>query len=363
MGSGPRSRERPHPGFGRRRLGRAFADRLPSAVTDGLVRVAPVLGRPLGLRRALAGASPVDGGGGHRPSPPRLWWAAPWRRWEAEPEPNVGPTVEAASERVAEPAFMSNGRSLLRNAGTERARPADVRAGPTQVTGRPHGHVLRRSIAGQAVPSTSWDPASERRRPAIAEAAAAGERLRHAVVLPRRGATSLLRVAPVLRRPLGLSRAALGLDAPADPEAARGATASRPFAPPGTGVVRWFAGRWPSPVESSGISESESRIHEAVQSGVLEVKESRGQTPAGRAASGAAPPVGLSSSSTPGPTNAVLLSIAGSSPTVAGRRSRSSPPMTLRRRSSAPAPVSPSAAPPAPASAPPSAAGWAAPLA
>src|SRR5207302_2519461 len=149
VGSGPRSREGPRPGLGRRRLYRAVSGRLPSAVTSGLLGVVPVLGRPLGLMRALAGTSPVGGGGEHRPAPPRLWWAAPWRRSEAEPEPtvsrsgsrtgwaaparsgpasSVGRPPATAGERAGEPAFIKNGRPLRMNAGAGLTGPGRLRS-------------------------------------------------------------------------------------------------------------------------------------------------------------------------------------------------------------------------------------------
>lgn len=413
MGSGPRSREWPRLPLGRRRSVRAVADRLPSSVSGGLLRVAPVLGRPLGLLRALAGGNPVGGGGEHRPSPPRLWWAAPWRRWAAEPESTVSgsvsrtgwaapgrsgpasedrPPVATAKEQTGQPAFKDNGRPLRMNADAGLTGPGRLRSGDTSATGRPNSHVsltetsattpraappgirsgqrptpLRRSIPGQAVASPSAQPAAPKRWVSTIVDAAGGHQLRHAALLPRREAGSLLRVAPVLRRPLGLFRAALGRDTTAGPaEKAGGAAASRPVGPLRTGAVRWFAGRWPSSVDSYRPSERESRILEAVQSGVLEVTERRGKAPSGRGANGAAPAGGMSSWPTPGRTNALPPSSAGAGPSAAGRRSASTPPTTLRRRSSAsaptpvPAPASPpapaSAAPPIPASSPASAA-------
>src|SRR5436309_6979237 len=151
MGSGPRSREGPRPGRGRRRLGRAVAGPLPRAVSGGLLRVAPVLGRRLGLLRALAGGTAGAGGGDHRPSPPRLWWAAPWRRWGADPEPTlpasgraspVGPPTATAAARAAVPAFIHDGRASQMNAGAALAGPpanAGERAGAPAFTrnGRP----------------------------------------------------------------------------------------------------------------------------------------------------------------------------------------------------------------------------------
>ena len=175
MGSGPRSPEEPRPRLGRLRPGRAVADRLPSAVAGGLLRVAPVLGRPLGLLRALTGGIPVGRGGEHRPSPPRLWWAAPWRRSAAEPEPmvsgsasrtgwaapgrsgrasSVGPPVVTAMERAEKPAFMSNGRPLRMNAGAGPTGSVRLRPSPTPATGTTRGNVLRRSVPG--VSGRAW---------------------------------------------------------------------------------------------------------------------------------------------------------------------------------------------------------------
>src|SRR5205807_9350840 len=139
----------------------------------------------------------------------------------------------------------------------------------------------------------------------------------------------------------GLFRAALGCDAAATPAGPGGAAAVRSPALPGTGVVRWFAGRWPSSIEPSRTSGLQSRILEAAQSGVLEVKENRGQAPAGRGRSGAATAGGSRSAwSTPGRTNAVPPSPAGVGSPAVGRRSASEPPTTLRRRSSPPGPAS-----------------------
>src|SRR5436309_15487884 len=138
MGSGPRTREGPRPGRGRRRLGRAVAGPLPRAVTAGLLRVAPVLGRGLGLRRALAGGAAGGGGGDHRPLPPRLWWAAPWRRWGADPEPilpgsgrasPVGAPTATATPRAAVPAFINDGRLSQMNAGSGRIGSSAPNAG------------------------------------------------------------------------------------------------------------------------------------------------------------------------------------------------------------------------------------------
>ena len=344
MGSGPRSREGPRPGLGRRRRYRAASGRLPSAVASGLLRVAPVLGRPLGLLRALAGGTPVGGGGEHRPSPPRLWWAAPWRRWEAEPEPTGSRSASRGGRVAPRPSWPASSVGRPRATPGEQAGdtgPRRLRSDPPSATGQPNRPVLRRSIPGQVAPPPSTHSARPRGRPAAIVEAAGGPRQARSALLPRREATSLLRVAPVLRRPLGLFRASLGRGAAGTPAGPDGVAAIGSAAPPRTGVVRWFGGLWPSTVESSRTSSPESRILQAVQSGVLEVKENRGKAPAGRGANGAATAGGgMSAWSMPGRTNAVSPSTAGVGPAAVGRRSAPDSPTTLRRRSSLSGPAS-----------------------
>jgi len=117
-------------------------------------------------------------------------------------------------------------------------------------------------------------------------------------MLPDRGEPVLLRVAPVLRRPAGLSSGPRlsGLWSGDHRRAETRCRRRRSSRPPGTGVVRWFAGRWPSTVDRprSSVAESPSS---AVESGVLELKENpRGRPALCRVASWRRPPAAAGSS-------------------------------------------------------------------
>src|SRR5206468_6534473 len=63
----------------------------------------------------------------------------------------IGSPAGNAGERAGVPAFMSDERSLRMNAGMGLTGPGHVDSGPAPATKGPSGHVLRRTIPGQAL--------------------------------------------------------------------------------------------------------------------------------------------------------------------------------------------------------------------